>query len=255
MYYVKTFTDSTDTGRTPSTNATSTAPTSSLSSTSLSQNTQQILSSWHRFKRRRDLLERRPTIPGIRHQAYGATPLATSRRDAALRYLSAFPYPAERPPPERALSSSCDCGRDEEGDASAVSLGWSLCYALLVLLTAVFALSTGVVLVRLIPAAAVAPPSGVDHGAALHDDVPHPSAVPSPRPKAPNRAATHTQMAGSQPTVPYVTDDVLPTSDARIVNSMVNDSLQRVNRRFFKDDPTPSTLVGAPTGGEDLEVL
>ncbi|KAK8777627.1 hypothetical protein V5799_029035 [Amblyomma americanum] len=79
MYYVKAFTDSTDTGRTPSTNATSTAPTSSLSSTSLSQNTQQILSSWHRFKRRRDLLERRPTVPGIRHQAYGATPLAASR--------------------------------------------------------------------------------------------------------------------------------------------------------------------------------
>ncbi|KAL1471351.1 hypothetical protein MTO96_039987, partial [Rhipicephalus appendiculatus] len=137
-----------------------------LSTTSLSQDTDQIVSSWHRFVRRRDLAQNRAAAAQKNQWLLQRTrALAASQscstgttcqhkkttRDAALRYLSAFPYPRERSSQDDMLSSRCNA---DDSDVPEVSLAQSLCYALLVILTGVMALSTAVVLVRLVPAAA-----------------------------------------------------------------------------------------------------
>ncbi|KAK8765714.1 hypothetical protein V5799_031677 [Amblyomma americanum] len=152
-----------------SSTATTTTPTSS---TSLSQDTDEILSSWHRFLEGCSPAEQRRAMLGAKRLGYGSALLPTSSRYAGLRQPSAFFQPEELPTREWTSpvffnSSSSDCDGKDESDVSRVSLGWSVCYAVTVLLTALFALSTAVVLVQLIPASAVSPPHRVPLGAAL----------------------------------------------------------------------------------------
>ncbi|KAL3203792.1 hypothetical protein MRX96_041710 [Rhipicephalus microplus] len=80
-----------------------------FSTTSLSQDTDQIVSSWHRFVRRRDLAENHAAATHRNRwhlQRTGVT--AASQRDAALQYLSAFPYPRERSSQDGTPSSPCN---------------------------------------------------------------------------------------------------------------------------------------------------
>ncbi|KAH6942400.1 hypothetical protein HPB50_004549 [Hyalomma asiaticum] len=176
--------------------------TASLSTTSLSQDTQQIISSWHRFVQRRDLAQHRAAAAhGSRRLLERTRMLATSKRDAALRYLSTFPYPAERSSHDGLLSSQCST---EDSDMSEVPLGQSLCYALLVVLTGVVALSTAVVLVRLVPAATNSSRISFAHSLNAPSELAPAVTRPSPKVKSQAKASALHQPSASLHKAPSV---------------------------------------------------
>ncbi|KAH6942397.1 hypothetical protein HPB50_004354 [Hyalomma asiaticum] len=115
-----------------------------------SEDFEHILSTWKRSAQIREMLERRDRAFAARERqpVYGAAPLPASPREAALR----------RPPPYRHVAwpltpkgtSSTECS-EEGSDTSEVPVTTSLCYAALILFTALLALSAGLVLFRLVP--------------------------------------------------------------------------------------------------------
>ncbi|XP_065311105.1 uncharacterized protein [Dermacentor albipictus] len=152
------------------------------SETSLSEDTEQILSSWKRLVQRHDLPERRDAAFARHRQAeYGAAPLAASPREAALRRPSSFPYGTWPIPVNHSSSSECN---EDDTDASEVSLTTSLCYAALVVATALLALSTAVVLVRLVPGTSESASSrNAAQGSRAHNAVPSSAMAPPPAAK------------------------------------------------------------------------
>ncbi|KAL3204332.1 hypothetical protein MRX96_053040 [Rhipicephalus microplus] len=131
-------------------NDTDTSATSLTSSeTSLSEDTRQIASNLKLLRPNQDPRAHRVTGIAWHHQPiYGAAPLPASPREAALRRPPAFPRLTRSSPKKGSRSPKCS---GDDPDAPQVPLTTSLCYAAIVLLTTVLALTVGLVLVRLVP--------------------------------------------------------------------------------------------------------
>ncbi|XP_065312011.1 uncharacterized protein [Dermacentor albipictus] len=223
--------------------------TSPLSKTSLSQDTDHILCSWHRFVRLRDLDELRAATDQRKWRlGQRAGPLATSQRDAALRYLSAYPYPADE-----ALSSQC--GTDNS-DESQVPVGQSLCYALLVVLTGVVALSTGVVLVRLVPAATNSSKSFLVRNVGAPSEFLQMGSRPSPKAKSSAIAAAPARPSGllrAAPSVVGETKALQSTTRTTSVNAASANSDTRKQEHGMRTEPMTGLLFkeSESNGDED----